>query len=144
MTEPAQQAVSAMTEDECWNELSGRALGRLAICVDGQPDVFPVNFAVQQRTIVVRSAEGTKLSGAAVNHRVAFEVDDHDVATAWSIVVKGRARILSSGTEIAHAERAQVLPWTATTKLRFIRIEADAITGRRFRFGTEPDDHLYG
>lgn len=138
MTTPQAYPVTAMSDDECWAELSSRALGRLATSVDGQPDIFPVNYVVQRRTILIRTAEGTKLASAAINHRVAFEADDHDVTAGWSVVVKGEATVLSSIEELAAAERAQVLPWIATPKQRFIRITPAEITGRRFQFGGEP------
>lgn len=35
--------------------------------------------------------------------------------------------------------RAQLLPWTATIKLHYVRVIPSGITGRRFRFGSEPD-----
>lgn len=134
--------VSSMSEDDCWAQLSSNALGRLATSVDGFPDIFPVNYVVQRRTIVIRTAEGAKLAGVAINQQVAFEADEHDVAQGWSVVVRGHARVLSSSDELAAAERAQVLPWTATPKQRFIRIIPVEITGRRFQFGAEPE-HLY-
>lgn len=127
--------VAAMSERECWAHLASSTLGRLATSVDLQPDVFPVNFVVQNHSIVIRTSEGAKLAGAATNHRVAFEADDHDVAGGWSVVVKGDARILSSVDEVATAERAQVLSWIATPKGRFIRITPTEIAGRTFRFG---------
>jgi uncharacterized protein len=135
----AAQPVTRLAEDESWALLSSITLGRLATSVAGQPDSFPVNFVVQRRTILIRTAEGTKLSGAAINQRVAFEADDHDLEQAWSVVVKGLARVLSGSEEIAEAERAQVLPWIATVKRRYIRIQPSEITGRRFAFGAEPD-----
>ena len=142
MTTPQAQPVTVMSEHECWTELSSRTFGRLATSVDGWPDVFPVNYVVQRRTILIRTAEGTKLASTTINARVAFEADDHDVAQGWSVVVKGRAHVLSSSMELATAERAQVLPWVMTPKHRYIRIEPMEITGRRFQFGGEPE-HLY-
>ena len=41
------------------------ALGRLVTSVDGQPEIFPVNFVVQHRSVLFRTAEGTKLAEAA-------------------------------------------------------------------------------
>ena len=76
-----------LSESDSWDRLAGGSLGRLAVSVDGQPDVFPVNYAVQDRTIVIRTAEGTKLASVVVNALVAFEADDHDVARGWSVVV---------------------------------------------------------
>jgi nitroimidazol reductase NimA-like FMN-containing flavoprotein (pyridoxamine 5'-phosphate oxidase superfamily) len=140
MTTPQAQPVTAMSEGECWAELSSRTLGRLATSVDGYPDIVPVNYIVQRRTILIRTAEGTKLASATINPRVAFEADDHDVAQGWSVVVKGQAHVLSSSEELAAAERAQVLSWVLTPKQRFIRIEPMEITGRRFQFGVEPEN----
>jgi nitroimidazol reductase NimA-like FMN-containing flavoprotein (pyridoxamine 5'-phosphate oxidase superfamily) len=139
MTTEDTTPISSMSEDECWAQLSSNTLGRLATSVDGFPDVFPVNYVVQRRTIVIRTAEGTKLAGVAVNQRVAFEADEHDVTQGWSVVVRGHAHVVSSSAELAAAERAQVLPWTATPKQRFIRIIPVEITGRRFHFGAEPE-----
>ena len=142
MNSSAAQPVTAITEDESWALLSSVTLGRLVTSVDDEPDIFPVNFVVQRRTVLIRTAEGTKLSAVAVNPQVAFEADMHDVAQGWSVVVKGIAHVLQAGAEIDDAERAQVLPWTATTKQRYIRILPTHITGRRFTFGTEPDDFM--
>jgi len=134
--------VTVMSDDQCWAQLASRTLGRLATSVDGSPDIFPVNYVVQRHTILIRTAEGTKLAAVAIHGRVAFEADDHDVSEGWSVVVKGQAQVLSTSEELADADRAQVLPWTATPKQRFIRVVPLEITGRRFQFGAEPD-HLY-
>jgi len=72
---------------------------------------------------------------------VSFEADYHDteLTYGWSVIVKGRAHVLSTSAEIGEAERAQLRPWTATQKLRYVRVNASEITGRRFKFGPEPD-----
>ncbi len=137
MTGSAAQPMTKLDEDESWALLSSISLGRLAISIGDVPDVFPVNFVVQRRTVLIRTAEGTKLSGAAVNRRVAFEADLHDVAQGWSVVVKGIAHLLQGAAEIQDAERAQALPWITTRKERYIRILPSEITGRRFHFGGE-------
>ena len=41
--------------------------------------------------------------------------------------------------EIQEAERTQLLPWTATVKRSYVRVFPSEISGRRFRFGSEPD-----
>lgn len=133
------QAVSVLPETECWDLLSSRSLGRLVTSVDGQPEIFPVNFVVQHRTILFRTAEGTKLVSTAINRNVLFEVDDHNVAEGWSVIVKGMARSLRTDEEIAEAEQAQLLPWIATVKRHYVRIRPLSVTGRRFMFGSEPD-----
>jgi nitroimidazol reductase NimA-like FMN-containing flavoprotein (pyridoxamine 5'-phosphate oxidase superfamily) len=133
------QPISILSETECWNLISSRALGRLVTAVSGRPEIFPVNFVVQRRTILLRTAEGTKLVSAAINNDVLFEVDDHSAVEGWSVIVKGMARTLRTDEDIEEAERAQLLPWTATVKQHFVRIRPMSVTGRRFAFGSEPD-----
>lgn len=133
------EPISILSETECWNLLSSVALGRLITSVDGQPDVFPVNFVVQHKTVLFRTAEGTKLVSAAINNNVLFEADDHGVTQAWSVILRGTARTLRTDEEIQEAERAQLLPWTATIKQHFVRVRPLSISGRRFVFGPEPD-----
>jgi nitroimidazol reductase NimA-like FMN-containing flavoprotein (pyridoxamine 5'-phosphate oxidase superfamily) len=133
------EPVTILSASESWDLLASVALGRLVTSVEGQPEIFPVNFVVQRRTILFRTAEGTKLVSAAINKDVLFEADDHDAAEGWSVIVKGMARMLHTDEEIKEAERAQLLPWTATLKLHFVRVLPVSVTGRRFRFGPEPD-----
>ena len=127
--------VTILPEHECWDLMSGVALGRLVTSVDGLPEIFPVNFVVQHKSILFRTSEGTKLVSTAINNRVLFEVDEHNVAEGWSVIVKGRARSLRTDEQIQEAERAQLLPWLSSEKTHYVRVLPDAVTGRRFRFG---------
>ena len=130
-------ASDVLSEDESWSLLSSRTLGRLVTCVDGYPEIFPVNYVVQRRTVLFRTAEyASKLFTVVMNARVAFEADDHNVSEGWSVIVKGIAQVLNTSDEIKEAERAQLLPWTAGDKPRYVRVEASEISGRRFRFGS--------
>lgn len=132
--------VAILPVHECWELLGSLALGRLVTYADGQPDIFPVNYVVQRRTVLFRTAAGTKLVSSAINDRVLFEVDDHNVAEAWSVIVRGRARSLRTPEELEEAERAQVLPWTRPEKTHYVRIVPESVTGRRFQFGSAPGD----
>lgn len=131
--------IEILSESECWNLMSASSLGRLVTSVGGEPEIFPVNFVVQNRTVLFRTAEGTKLSSAVINKNVLFEADDHNVVGGWSVVIRGLARTLRTDDEIDEAERAQLLPWTATVKPHYVRIRPLRVTGRRFHFGSEPD-----
>lgn len=132
------EPVTILSVSECWELLSSVSLGRLVASGAGQPEMFPVNFVVQHRTVLFRTAEGTKLVSAVINNQVLFEADEHDAAGGWSVIVKGMTRTLRSDDEIEEAERAQLLPWTATPKPHYVRVLPSSITGRRFRFGPEP------
>ena len=41
-------------------------VGRLAVSIKEQPDIFPINFVVDHGTVVFRTAEGTKLAAAVL------------------------------------------------------------------------------
>lgn len=133
------EPVTVLSASESWELLSGAALGRLVTSVDGQPEIFPVNFVVQDRTVLFRTAEGTKLVSSAINNRVLFEADGHGASGGWSAIVRGTARMLRTNEDIQRADHAQLLPWTATLKQHYVRILPASITGRRFQFGPEPE-----
>lgn len=133
------EPVTILSEDESWRRLGGVALGRLVTSFAGEPEIFPVNFVAQGRTVLFRTSEGTKLFSAVANSVVLFEADDHTVAEGWSVIVRGRAKVLRTDAEIEEADRAQLLPWTATPKVHYVRVTPSEITGRHFRFGPEPD-----
>jgi len=82
-----------LTEQECWSLLEGHVVARLAVDIGGQPDIFPINYVIDGRTIVFRSGAGTKLAGAVLSRHVAVEIDGLDPdGSVWSVVVKGVAR----------------------------------------------------
>jgi hypothetical protein len=110
-------------------------VGRLAVVVDERPDIFPLNYVVDHGTIVFRSAEGTKLTGALSDTPVAFEVDGYDARTerAWSVVVQGKATQIRQLHELADTVSLPLFPWQAGPKEIFIRIDLLAISGRRFK-----------
>ncbi|GJF10025.1 pyridoxamine 5'-phosphate oxidase [Mycolicibacterium cyprinidarum] len=128
------RSVTILPESECWQLLSGTPLGRLVTSADGMPEIFPVNFVVQRRTVLFLTAEGTKLVSSAINKNVAFEADSYDDAEGWSVIVKGVARSLHTTEEIEDAESSQLRPWTATVKEHYVRVLPTRITGRRFKF----------
>jgi nitroimidazol reductase NimA-like FMN-containing flavoprotein (pyridoxamine 5'-phosphate oxidase superfamily) len=135
----ADDPVTVLSEDESWSLLSSVSLGRLVTILGGQPEVFPVNFVTQRRTVLFRTAQGTKLYSAVMGGQVVFEADDHTAVEGWSVIVKGRARLLSANADILDAEEAPLLSWIATVKPHYVRLVATEITGRRFKFGPEPD-----
>ena len=106
--------------------------------MDGRLEIFPVNFVTQRRTVLFRTAKGTKLYNAVMSDLVAFEADDHTAAEGWSVIIWGRAHLLLANAEILDAEEAPLLSWPATLKPHYVRVIALEITGRRFKFGPEP------
>jgi nitroimidazol reductase NimA-like FMN-containing flavoprotein (pyridoxamine 5'-phosphate oxidase superfamily) len=114
-----------LSTNQCWELLRESVVGRLAVTVDGSPDIFPVNPVVDHGTIVFRTTAGTKLA-ATKGRDVAFEVDGYDAGTAqaWSVVVKGRAFEILEIEETLRALRLPLYPWQPGRKPRFVRIES--------------------
>ncbi|MFW0790994.1 pyridoxamine 5'-phosphate oxidase family protein [Gordonia sp. CPCC 205333] len=131
--------VEAVTTDEAWTLLSSRELGRVAMSVGGQPDIYPVNYFADAGRILFRTAAGTKLSEIAVNRRLAFEADATDDDGGWSVIAKGDARILVSTRDIAAADELPLRSWVPTLKYDYVEIAVDEISARRFVFGPEPE-----
>jgi uncharacterized protein len=127
-------ADDALPVSASWAHLRGAAVGRLAVVVDGRPDIFPVNFLVDHGSVVFRTAAGTKLD-AAVGQAVAFEADGYetDAGEAWSVVVKGTAREVEEIDEVIAALELPLSPWHSSRKPRIIRIVPEDISGRRFK-----------
>ena len=71
----ADDPVTVLSEDESWSLLSSMSLGRVVTILGGQPEIFPVNFVTQRRTVLFRTAQGTKLYSAVMGEGVAFEAD---------------------------------------------------------------------
>jgi nitroimidazol reductase NimA-like FMN-containing flavoprotein (pyridoxamine 5'-phosphate oxidase superfamily) len=131
--------VQNLTDDECWDLLISSSFGRLAMSISGEPDIYPVNFVTADSRLVFRTAEGTKLLELTVNNRVAFEIDGIGRSEAWSVVVRGEARILDKQAEIEAADQLPLRPLIPTLKYIYVEITPTRVTGRRFQLGPEPD-----
>jgi nitroimidazol reductase NimA-like FMN-containing flavoprotein (pyridoxamine 5'-phosphate oxidase superfamily) len=130
-----------LSTDECLQLLAEHGLGRLAVVVDGQPLVFPVNYALHGRTIVFRTDPGTKLH-AADGHRVAFEIDGIDLRyhEGWSVVVVGVAREEVHPARLRELEQLPLAPWIAGAKSHWMCIRGGTVTGRRITHTATPND----
>ncbi|KZE91913.1 pyridoxamine 5'-phosphate oxidase family protein [Microbacterium sp. TNHR37B] len=132
-------AISYLSDRECFDRLAEQELGRLVTSVGGVLDIFPVNYTLDDDTIVFRTAEGSKLTELSINDEVLFEVDDYTATDAWSVVVRGRAHRLESSDEVRAADDLPLKPWIPTLKYNYVRITPDSVSGRDFRRGDEPD-----
>ncbi len=129
-------AAAQLDEHECWALLRTAEVGRLALVVDGRPEIFPVNFVVDHGTILFRTATGSKLAAVTPSSEpVAFEVDAYDPVEgeAWSVIAKGRASEVTGIREVFDLAELPLFPWHISPKPHFVRIEPETVTGRRFR-----------
>lgn len=143
MSTDSRDPVVVINVSEAWALLRAAVVGRLAVVVEDQPEIFPVNYLVDHGTLIFRTAEGTKLA-SAVGRVVAFEVDGYDPASgeAWSVVVKGMAEEIQQLYEVLDALDLPLFPWHTAPKPHFVRIIPDSVSGRRFHVLDSPTRHL--
>ncbi|WP_129587260.1 pyridoxamine 5'-phosphate oxidase family protein [Arthrobacter alpinus] len=128
-----------MSDDEAWRFLEHTSFGRLALSVGNQPDIFPINYLAHDGKLLMRTNPGTKLAELTINDSVAFEIDGLAEDEAWSVVLKGTARVLESQTEIDAVSELPLTPWLQTLKYTFVEIVPNSVRGFRFQLGTEPE-----
>jgi len=131
-----EEQVRELTTQECWDLLREHELGRLAFRVADEVHILPVNYVVREESLLFRTAEGTKLLGVVMEAAVALEIDGYDETSAWSVVVRGTARLLPED-EAHGADDLESLPWVLpeTPKYNVVQIEPDVVSGRSFRLG---------
>ncbi len=127
------ESIKELDEVECWHLLQLTTVGRLAVSIRNRPDIFPVNYAVDNGTVVINTAPGTKLAAAVLGRAVAFEVDGLDPISraGWSVVLKGSAAEVSTLDDLLAVESLGIDTWAESEKRRYLRLTPDSITGRR-------------
>jgi nitroimidazol reductase NimA-like FMN-containing flavoprotein (pyridoxamine 5'-phosphate oxidase superfamily) len=131
--------VVALDDRECWEHLAQQELGRLVTHVGDVIDIFPVNYIVDDESLLFRTAEGSKLFEIIVASDVLFEVDDYTETEAWSVVVRGNAHPQETSAEVERADGLGLKPWIPTLKYVYVRIQPDSLSGRAFHRAPEPD-----
>jgi nitroimidazol reductase NimA-like FMN-containing flavoprotein (pyridoxamine 5'-phosphate oxidase superfamily) len=124
-----------LSPERCWEAAATTVVGRLAVIIDGAPEIYPVNYVVDERTIVFRTGPGTKLRAAAAAPVVTFEVDSVDEARrmGWSVVIQGRAKEITDPAELRQVSERGLEVWTPAERPVWIRITPTRVTGRGIR-----------
>jgi len=122
-----------LSDSECWRLLDEHAVGRIGVLVDSAPEIYPVNYRTDGRTILFRTDPGSKLRGLERSPSVSFEIDDvePESRTGWSVLVKGRARELVDAGEVRVASQPGLDHWSIGAKAHWVRIEPYEVTGRQ-------------
>ncbi|MBU2111814.1 MAG: pyridoxamine 5'-phosphate oxidase family protein [Actinobacteria bacterium] len=126
--EPERPVLVDLDEGTCWGLLETAGVGRLVwVDADG-PVAVPVNVAVSDGAVVIRTAAYSAMAREVDDSRVALEVDDldHESRTGWSVLVRGVARVLFEPPP-ADAPTA----WPTGSKSATVRIRPTRVTGRR-------------
>jgi hypothetical protein len=134
LSEVGGRPFAELDEDECLRRVASRSVGRLAVIVGHYPQVFVVNYQLDNFVVVFRTHNGTKLEAA--NHaNIAFQVDHIDTSehTGWSVLIQGMAEDVTDRRADFTAQRARDLgvePWIPGAQPRLVRVIPAYITGR--------------
>jgi nitroimidazol reductase NimA-like FMN-containing flavoprotein (pyridoxamine 5'-phosphate oxidase superfamily) len=108
--------VLELDDEQSWRLLEGTRHGRLVVSVAGEPDIFPVNYVSSNGKLYLRTAPGNKLAQLTINASVLFEADGILSDEAWSVVLRGKARVLSNSAELAAVEELGLKSWVANAQ----------------------------
>ena len=131
--------VLELDDEQSWRLLKGTQHGRLVVSVAGEPDIFPVNYVVADRKVYLRTAPGNKLAQLTINSTVLFEADSILSDEAWSLVLRGKARVLNTSAELAAVEGLGLKSWVPTLKDFYVEIDPVSVSGRHFQLGEQPE-----
>jgi nitroimidazol reductase NimA-like FMN-containing flavoprotein (pyridoxamine 5'-phosphate oxidase superfamily) len=131
-----------LDDEQSWKLIDSTKHGRLVVTVAGEPDIFPVNYLASGRKLFLRTAPGNKLAELTINSKVLFETDGVLSEEAWSVVLRGTARVLDQSADIAAAEALGLKPWVPTLKDFYVEITPTSVSGRHFQFGEHPEREI--
>lgn len=121
-----------LTRAEALAFLGSVGFGRIVFTRGGLPAIRPVNHALVDGQLVIRTHEGAALTKAAGAEGVvvAYEADMIDPVThlGWSVVVTGFARLVSDPQRLERYERL-LQPWISERLEQAVTIQLDEVTG---------------
>lgn len=138
--EPGARSMVELDRDEALALLGSVAMGRIVFTRDALPAIRPVNHALIDGRLVVRTHEGAALAAAAggTGTVVAYEADviDQDTHLGWSVVVTGFAHLVSDPEQVARYEQL-VAPWIGRPMEHAVLIRLDMVSGFRMTEGDQ-------
>jgi uncharacterized protein len=121
---------------ECLNLLALAQVGRIGLVINGQPQILPVNYALDGDAIVFRTAVGSVLNEASMTN-VAFEVDriDESTQSGWSVLLQGHADDIGDAIDATseRLRRLTLITWAPGQRQCWFVIRPHTISGRRLR-----------
>ena len=118
-----------MPRKECFELLESRQVGRVVFIDPDGPLALPVNYTVQDDSVVIATSPTDSLSGYVAGRPVAFEVDEIDEfnETGWSVLVRGQASVLN---EDLLDDGRHPNSWVDGDRTLLIRISPVHVSGR--------------
>ena len=132
---PSAGGLTVLDEERCLRLLAGSYLGRVAVSIDGEIAVLPVNFRLHDAAIVFLSDDGAKLGSARRTATASFEVDGWGEVyqSGWSVLVVGLLEEVTAPDEVEQLRSLPLRAWAPGSRTHVLRLRPRRITGRAFR-----------
>jgi nitroimidazol reductase NimA-like FMN-containing flavoprotein (pyridoxamine 5'-phosphate oxidase superfamily) len=130
--------VEELAYSKCRSLLAGGVFGRVAVCTQDGPRIFPVNYSVVGETIIFRTSPYGVVATHDWRSPLAFEVDHVDYAEhrGWSVLAVGPGERVEDADELDLIKRTwDPRPWAGGARPLYVRIEWTELTGRRLGSG---------
>ena len=129
---PFVPVIRYLDKARCRELLAEASVGRVAVVVNGVPEVVPVNYALLDGDVVFRSGSGTKLHAALASQPVSFEVDRIDEATrtGWSVLLSGTSSVITDPIDRKRVDELGLEAWAPGRRDDIVRVRADLLSGR--------------
>jgi uncharacterized protein len=128
----ADQGFAALGEPACWQLLPRAGVGRLAWAdPDGRIVVVPVNYALDGRTVVIRTGDTTLLDAARRRARCALQVEDLEpgLRSGWTVLLDGTLTEVDD-EELAERLARLVDPWLSEPRPYVLLLGTEQVAGR--------------
>lgn len=113
--------------------LRRKDVGRVVIALGGDAEIFPVNYVVGDGcNVLFRTGPGSKLASAVVAREVAFEVDEVGGDQAWSVIVRGPARVRTDSSALSVTDALSLRPFIDDGKYEVVEVLAERVSARGF------------
>ncbi len=127
-----------LTHDECLDLLRVGLVGRVAFTTPSGPQIMPVNYAVIDDHVIIKTSPYTQLGTHGRDCMLAFEVDlvDYDQQHGWSVLARGHSAIV---TDPATRRRIQnswaPRPWAVGARSTLLSMAITELSGRQLGEG---------
>jgi hypothetical protein len=123
----------------CEELLEAAVVGRIAFKTPTGPEIVPVNYAVIDKAILIRTSPYSVLGTYGRGALAAFEIDqfDHEYQHGWSVVAHGRLEHLSDPVDLDRVQSTwKPRPWAGgASRHLYLRLPWSKLTGRRLGSG---------
>ncbi|MEU3020925.1 MULTISPECIES: pyridoxamine 5'-phosphate oxidase family protein [unclassified Nocardiopsis] len=134
LAEERDTAFTVLARQTCFNLLAAHDIGRVAFTIEGDaaPTVLPVNYALVDDAIILRST----LAGTIMRHargHAAFQIDhfDEERHEGWSVLASGRCRWVRERAELERIPQGRLPhPWAEGPRDQVLKIVPGRLTGR--------------